>query len=371
MAVRSSPFTLSGPARPRDLVGRHDVLASLRDRAAHGSFVVLTAPRRFGKTTLVHRLRADAEETGDLVVVLVDLMGVQTLDDISVRFARAWTRLPRGPLSRLAAAVLPYVQGLSVAGGVVNLTVGTGAGSGAATLEAVLDVPRAVAERSGRRVLVVLDEFQEIGGVARADAVIRSQIQHQTESVSYLFAGSDQSTMDLLFNDRARPLYGQAEHLTLPPFDPVDLSDHLRLRLAETDRTITDEALAAYLAVVDGHPQRSMLVADCLWGTVDDGGTVDRPEFEQALDLAMDRCRGEFERLADLVSDSQLRVLRLVAWGEPLTGAAAQRLSVSQGSARAAAKALEGKGLLHRIDRRPRILDPMLALWMTRLGPRP
>ena len=134
---------------------------------------------------------------------------------------------------------------------------------------------------------------------------------------------------------------------------------------------MTDEALGAYLTVVEGHPQRSMLVADCLWGTVDDGGTIDRPELDEAIDLALERCRGEFERLADLVSDPQLRLLRLVAWGEPLTGAAARRLSVSQGSARAAAKTLESKGLLHRVDGRPRILDPMLALWMTRLGPRP
>ncbi|CAN5775042.1 ATP-binding protein [soil metagenome] len=371
MVVQGSPFRLSGPARPEDLIGRHDLLAMLRDRAAIGSFVVLTAPRRFGKTTLVHRLRADAAETGDLIVVLVDLMGVQTLDDVAVRFARAWTRLPRGPLSRIASAVLPYVGGLSIAGGMVQLTTGPGSTSGAVTLEAVLDVPRAVAERSGTRVLVVLDEFQEIAGVDRADAVIRSQIQHHTDTVSYLFSGSDQSTMDLLFADRARPLYGQAEQLSLPAFDPIDLADHLHERMADTGRSITDDALTAYLAFVEGHPQRSMLVADCLWGAVDDGGTVDRPELDVAIDDALVRCRSEFEHLNDFLSDPQFRVLRLLAWAEPITGAAAKRLLVSQGSARASVKALLAKGLVHRDDDRYRVLDPILARWMRGLGPRP
>lgn len=371
MRIQGSPFTMAGPARPDDLVGRRDVLAALWDRAARGSFVLLTAPRRFGKTTLVHRLQRDAEASGDLAVVVVDLMGVQTLDDLAVRFGRAWTRLPKGPLARAAATVLPYVEGLTVAGGLVSLTARPSGAAQAATLEAVLDVPRAIAERTGRRILVVLDEFQDVAGVDRADAVIRSQIQHQTDRVSCLFAGSDQSMLDLLFADRARPLYGQAEQVALGPFDPVELADHVTARLAESDRRLTDAALAAYLACVEGHPQRSMLVADCAWGTVDDGGTIDLPELDRAVGEALDRCRAEFERLADFTTDAQLRVLRLLAWGEPITGAAAQRLAVSQGSARAAAKALEAKGLVHRTAGRPAVLDPILVAWLREIGPRP
>ncbi len=45
-------------------------------------------------------------------------------------------------------------------------------------------MPRAVAERLDRRVLVVLDEFQAIAEVERADAIIRSQIQHHAAQPS-------------------------------------------------------------------------------------------------------------------------------------------------------------------------------------------
>lgn len=216
----------------------------------------------------------------------------------------------------------------------------------------------------------MLDEFQAIA-VGRADAVIRSQIQHQTEWVSYLFAGSEQSVTDMLFSDRARPLYGQAEAIALGPFEPDALAAYVEARLADTGRSITAPALAAYLGTVDGHPQRSMLVADAMWATVDSEGTIDVAELAAAVDDAVARCASEFTAIFDLLTDAQARVARLVAWGEPLTGAAAGRLSLSQGSARSAAAALVNRGLLGVEDQRRSHVDPLLAEWLRQLGARP
>ncbi len=371
MRTQASPFVVTGPAPAGEVVGRHDVLAALADRAARGRFVLLTAPRRYGKTTLVRRLAADGDATKELAVVIVDLLGVQTLDDVAVRMGHAWSRLPAGPLARAAAKVLPFVSGLDVAGGVVNVALRTPAASDARALEAVLDVPRAVAERLGRRVVVVLDEFQSIAEVARADAIIRSQIQHHAESVSYLFAGSDQSVTEMLFSDRSRPLYGQAERLHLGPFDPDALAAYVEERLGVSGRIITPAALRRYLEVTDGHPQRAMLVADAAWATVDDGGTIDLAELAGAVEDALDRCREEFTSTAGFLTDAQARVSRLVAWGEPLTGAAAGRLRLSSGSARAAGTALVEMGVLVRAERRHAHVDPLLAEWFRRVGPRP
>lgn len=372
MQVQGSPFVVTGVVGPHDVIGRHDTLAALTDRAMKGRFVLLVAPRRYGKTSLVHRLAYDAARTKDLSVVIVDLLGVQTLDDIAVRLAQAWTRLPQGPLAKAAAAVLPYIAGLDVGGGVVSLRLRPPAGvSSSATLEAVLDIPRAVAERTKRRVLVVLDEFQTIASVPNADAVIRSQIQHQSARVSYLFSGSERSTLRMLFAERSRPLYGQAEQMSMGPFDLGDLGSYVNDRLESTGRDITGPALTAYLAFVAGHPQRSMLVADCMWATVGDGETIDRPEVSAAIALAVERCEAEFDNAYEMLSDAQVRVLRLLAWDEPLTGAGAGRLGLSSGSGRAAAETLTDRGLLHVEVRRYHLIDPLLGEWMRRITTAP
>lgn len=371
MREQASPFVVTGPAPADEVVGRHDVLAGLADRAARGRFVLLTAPRRYGKTTLVRRLAADTERSRDLAVVIVDLLGVQTLDDVAIRMGHAWSRLPEGALAKAAARVLPFVAGVDVAGGVVNVALRPPGASDARALEAVLEVPRAVARRLGRRVLVVLDEFQAVAGVERADAIIRSQIQHHAEAVSYLFAGSDQSVTEMLFADRSRPLYGQAERVRLGPFDADALAGYLEDRLADSGRTITPAALRRYLEVTGGHPQRAMLVADAAWSAVDDGGSVDLAELAAAVDESLERCREEFGATAAFLSDAQARVARLVAWNEPLTGAAAGRLRLSQGSARAAAAVLVKRGVLRRDGGGHAHIDPLLAEWFRRLGPHP
>lgn len=89
MEIEASPFIFDGPLPPTEVVGRDVELAALADRAARGRFTLLYAPRRYGKTSLIRRLQADAGDR-DLVVVIVDLEGCQTVDDLGRRIADAY-----------------------------------------------------------------------------------------------------------------------------------------------------------------------------------------------------------------------------------------------------------------------------------------
>src|SRR3546814_9576259 len=108
--VTSSPFRFAELA-PDDPVGREDVVAALLDRARAGRFVLLTAPRRFGKTTLVHRLRRVAD--GDPIVVIADLQGVRDLGMLAQRLAAAWRELPASLPRQVLDHVVSRIAGLT------------------------------------------------------------------------------------------------------------------------------------------------------------------------------------------------------------------------------------------------------------------
>ena len=88
-----------GPPRRTTSSDSDIEIAALTDRAMHGRFVLLYAPRRYGKTSLIHRIRRDAHDSNDLAVVLVDFLGVQTIDDLSHRIGQALQSVPAGPFA--------------------------------------------------------------------------------------------------------------------------------------------------------------------------------------------------------------------------------------------------------------------------------
>src|SRR5207237_8228952 len=119
-------------------------------------------------------------------------------------------------------------------------------------LHALLDLPQRVAERSGKRVLVALDEFQDIGKVQDFDKLLRSHIQHQGESASYIFSGSEPGMMRELFDVKGRPLYGQAEPLRLGRLPEAEVAAYVEERFARTKRS-ADRVPAAPLATGRRH----------------------------------------------------------------------------------------------------------------------
>lgn len=369
--MQASPFVFDGPLPPEEVIGRDEELGTLRDRAARGRFVLLHAPRRYGKTSLIHRLAHDAATDGDLAVVIVDLEGVLTLDDIARRVHHAYGRLPRTPFGRA-------IGGALAAAGAAGLTAGWGGLSlsprppteAAPVLEALLAMPYEAAGKTGGRVLVVLDEFQAIAPVANADAVLRSQIQHQRDRVSYLFSGSEQSLLRAVFADRARPLYGQAEQVALGPLPGEVATDLVVSRFTATGRD-PGAALPPLVATADGHPQRLAFLADALWHATPEGDVADGETWAGALDTALRRSNAEFLAVENGLPMTQRKVALLLALGEPPTGAASERMGLSKGAARGALDALVDKGHAHDRDGRIRLVDPLYGAWLrNRFGPR-
>lgn len=372
MDASRNPFRYSEPVPAEELLDRDDEAAVLLERATSGNNSRLVAPRRYGKTSLLDRVARDARRAG-WAAVYVDFFGVLTLDDIAQRIERAYAAELRGKLAGWFTGVRRMLKPtLHLGGGPLpaGVELSTDPQAEPPLLER-LALPARLYERHGTRTLVIFDEFQDIlAAKERADAVIRSEIQHHGDAASYIFAGSQVGMMRDLFSDRRRAFYGQAGPVDLPPLRPDDVAEYLSTRFEETDRTIGAAALDSLLDTAQGHPQRTMLLAHVLWDLTPTDGEANEETWLTAYDRVMREVHDELRAAWSALPASQRRVLTAVAEASESIYSASRRHGGSRGGApRTALEALQDRGEIvddPTTETNYRLVDPLLAAWVRR-----
>jgi len=363
-----NPFVYDDPLPPDQLVDRDDEWLHLVQLAEGGHNTRLQAPRRYGKTTLLGKVRVEAEALG-MSTVYVDFYRAITLAEVSRRIEEAYLSGLAGPARRAVAAVSRRWRGkISVAPGGVGGEVESVTRSQQERLSEMLDLPKQVHKRTGARTLVVFDEFQDLLRIdSNVDGLLRSKIQFHRDEASYIFAGSEPGMLSALFVDRDRPLFEQARPLQLDPLRDDDLSDYIGERFERSGRD-PGEALDALLEVVRGHPQRAMLLAHHLWEQTARGATADLETFDDAVS-AMDReTRERFERTWDDLAEktSQRKVLAALA-ASPDTlynKRTLEAFGLEKGSAEGAVTSLIDRGEVVRTERGFVLVDPLFERWL-------
>lgn len=363
---QNNPFIYARALAPEEGIDRPEG-RRLLDHAAGGHNVVLHGPRRLGKTTLLNQVLLAAAEH-DMPGVMVDLSDVLSHADVAARLDQAFRAMP-GALRRLVAKELASASITTPLGG-VSLKRRTPISDPLAAIHTLLELPAQISSRKGQRVLVVFDEIQALMNLTGADGVFRSHIQHHT-TVSYVFAGSEPSLLRALFEDRARPLYGQAERLRLGRLDFDRAHDFVAQKFSETGKDAGD-TVPELTFVTEGHPQRLMLVANLLWErtSVDSAATID--DLQAVYDAALRMVDPELRFLWEPLTANEQRVIAALAAGySPYQEEAKLFMGLAnRSSAARSVENLEGKGIIERDDagEQLRIVDPLLARWVRRRG---
>jgi uncharacterized protein len=362
-----NPFVYSRPIAPDEVIDRDEETAKLLQWAVGGHYVRLFAPRKYGKTSLLGRVLQDGERAEGLVPVLVDLYGVLSVADVTVRIERAYARQLKGPVrTRIEEFLQSTGLGLSLGAFGVSAKLQLDPRiDPLPALHALLDLPLRLGEDGGRRALIVFDEFQDIAKVSEMDALLRSHIQYQGEVASFIFSGSEPGMMEQLFEDRDRPLYGSAVPMRLERLRDEDIAAFVIDRFQGTNRS-TGDTVNPLLATAKGHPQRAILLAHRLWETVDEGGTATLAHWRRAHEAAARELEPEFNAHWRGFGTTEQKTLRAVLAGDgsPLRRHVLTRLDLEKPTAYKALQRLVAAGDVEHDGERYEIVDPLFAEWI-------
>lgn len=351
---------------------RRDELAELLGHAESGANVVLFSPRRYGKTSLVRRVQHQLGGQG-ILTVYADLFAVDSTLDAAARIARAALAALHaresllGKGKRLLKHFTSFRPVFRPGEEGFDLSVEPAREDPLDLLERVLAELGAFAARTGQRVNVALDEFQEVCRLrdsARIEGIMRGQIQGQRE-VSYFFLGSRRGMLLAMFNDRKRPFFQSARMQELGALPRAELASFLAGLFAQEGKSCALETAGAVADAVQGHPYYSQLLAGELFTLA--GREVDPDLLPRAIARMLDQERFGFEAILDKYTPAQTRILRTLAEhpGEMLSREFTEKAGLALGTIQTGRKKLREEDLIEESPKGVwRVVDPVFAMWL-------
>jgi hypothetical protein len=365
-----NPFVYDDPLRPSALVDRESESTQLLELAEGGHNTRLQAPRRYGKTSLLVKVMDDAHQMG-MTPIYVDFYRALVPVQIIGRIEAAYTGALRGPVGRTVQNLLRRWRGSIKAtpGGVGVEAEYLSDADQERHLAELLDLPKKVFEKTGKRTLVVFDEFQDfLRAEGEIDGLIRSKIQFHRDEASYIFAGSEPGMLEELFGSTDRPLFNQARPIPLGPLGDDDLAEYIGAQFEHAQRD-PGEGLDSLLDLVRGHPQRAMLLAHHLFEQTARGQTADEDTFVAALAAVERETAGQFEAIWKGLAKApnQRRILVAIAQGggdRLYSRSTLRSVGLSRGAVSDPLDVLIGSGDVQKAAGGYVIVDPLLERWL-------
>ena len=359
-----NPFKFGGLVTGEDFADRENELAEILREVRGRTNVVLVSPRRMGKSSLLAELMG--RHSSEFLWVYVDFYGVTSKSRLVEVYMSALARSVYGTAKKVADGLRDLMRSskfrivLSETG-VPAIELSKGEPT-VPEIQDIMDVPEELARKRGKRVVVVFDEFQEIGtldGVALLKAM-RSRVQTH-KHVSYIFAGSKRHLLLSIFEEREGAFYKSARPMELGPIPKEDFVEFLKAKFAKAGGRIAPATAGGIVDASGGNTYYAQQIAHELF----DISSKPKPEdLESAVTASISHQSPVFQALWDSIkSPSQRSYLLAVAKegrSTPRSALIQKHGLKSQSHVQKAVTHLDSRGITENGE----ISDPLFVLWL-------
>ena len=269
-----APFVYGRIADDLNFTDREDEVALLTQNFKNLINTIIISPRRWGKTSLVNKCaRLLSEESKDILVCQVDIFNCRTEEQFYTAYANALMRISTSAWEEFVAGVKKYLSRMaptvSLSEGSQNyeLSFGISFKDNRLSYDEILDLPQQIAKDKGKKIIVCIDEFQNINEYEDSLAFQRKLRAHwQTHtSVCYCLYGSKRHMLLSIFNDYSMPFYKFGDILFLQKIERKDWAAFISQRFADTGKQISDELSGMIADKMKNHPYYTQQLSQQTW----------------------------------------------------------------------------------------------------------
>lgn len=285
----------------------------------NGINVILISPRRMGKTSLVKKVISEMDSP-EIKVVYMDIYDCRSEYDFYNRFAETMMKSTGNQLEQVMENIKRFLVRVSPKLSFSpepnsEFSVSLGITPKDYSPEEILDLPERIAKEQGIRIVVCIDEFQQIGEFADSLTVqkrLRGVWQHH-QHVSYCFFGSKKHLMENIFQSRRMPFYQFGEMLHLKCIPTEYWVPFICSRFEKYGKKISEEYAARICHTVKNN---SSYVQQLAWDVMAETEIeVNEESFTEGFNALLEQNSSLFIQQTEGLTTYQLNFIRLLCNG--------------------------------------------------------
>ncbi len=304
-----------------NFIGREQETKRLLDNFRGGINVILMSPRRLGKTSLVKHVCNKLDEE-DIITVYLDIFGCKSEYDFYNKLAaevlkqtaskhELWLEEAKEFIYRLTPKISFSPEPNA------DFAISLGITPKTHTPEEVLGMAEKIAIKKGKRIVICIDEFQQIGEMANSKQIqarLRTVWQHQKQ-VSYCLFGSKHHLMSAIFLHRSMPFYQFGDIISLDKIVTADWVEYIVSHFADGKRTISRALAENICRFTENYSAYVQQLSWLVFTQKEEGETVTEEDVKQAMNDLLATNEILFMQMIEPLSEYQLNFLRAIASG--------------------------------------------------------
>ena len=359
-----------------NFIGRERETKRLLDNFKGGINVILMSPRRLGKTSLVKHVCNKLDDK-DIITVYLDIFGCKSEYDFYNKLAtevlkqtaskhELWFEEAKEFLYRLTPKISFSPEPNS------DFSIALGITPKTHTPEEVLQMAETIAIKRKKRIVICIDEFQQIGEMSNSKQIqarLRTVWQHQ-KHVSYCLFGSKHHLMSTIFLHRSMPFFQFGDTISLNKIATEDWVEYIVSHFADGKRTISHALAEEICKFTENYSAYVQQLAWLVFTLKEEGETVTEDDVKQAENDLLATNDILFMQMIEPLSEFQLNFLRAIASGiKKDFGLSEVREEYNLGSYSNITRlktALLERDLIEKKETELVITDPIFAKWLKR-----
>ena len=367
------PFSYGKIVESLDFTDRTEETSKLMFNIQSLTNTVIISPRRWGKSSLVAKAISSLDnKQKEYLFVRMNVFKCETPQEFYELYAKKImediSSSAESLLSNAKEFISRLLPKLSISDPSGQYEIALGVDVKDSNIEEdILDLPQQIALKKKKKVVVCIDEFQQIGDFTdtnRFQKILRDHWQNH-QNVAYILYGSKKHMMLKIFGQYNSPLYRFGDMMFIDKISNEEWKKYIVTRFKDTGKNITAE-MAGYLAEqVENHPYYVQQLAQYTW--LRTSKTCSRETVDHALQAMLNSLNLQFVNLMDSLSEKQRNFLCAVCNGVKnysATETLRQYHLGTSGNIRILKNALLKRDLIDVSGKNIEIQDPLLKRWI-------